>query len=193
MISMPIEIYTDGSAIHNPGPSGFSYIIRYYIDKEDEMPELKEIEFKQGYRLSTNNRMEIMAGIYALKEVLHLVDEGTLMDIRQINLSSDSEYFCKAVNQNWLTKWQSNDWMTSSYQGKKSQPVKNKDLWEQVIEIQNELKMKNIILTMTHVAGHSGHEFNERCDELARSAASGAELIPDEAYEKMIAEYSKKD
>lgn len=193
MITLPIEAYTDGSSLHNPGPSGFSYIIRYYIDKEDGMPELKEIEFKQGFRLSTNNRMEIMAGIYVLKEILRLVDEGTLMDARQINLSSDSEYFCKAVNQNWLAKWQGNDWMTSAYQGKKSQPVKNKDLWEQIVEIQNELKMKNITLTMTHVAGHAGHEFNERCDELARSAANGAELIADEVYEKLINEYGKSN
>lgn len=191
MISTAVEVWTDGSAIHNPGPAGLAYIIRYYEDKEDSMPEAKEIEYKQGFRLSTNNRMEIMAGIYALKAVLHLVDEGTLMDLRQINLSSDSEYFCKAVNQNWLAKWQANDWMTSAYQGKKSQPVKNKDLWEQIVAIQEELRTKNITLAMTHVQGHAGNEFNERCDELARNAANGTEMMKDEQYEKQAAEYGR--
>jgi len=191
MVSTTAEVWTDGSAIHNPGPAGLSYIIRYYEDKEDSMPEAHEIEFKQGFRLSTNNRMEIMAGVYALKAVLHLVDEGTLMDLRQINLSSDSEYFCKAVNQNWLAKWQANDWMTSAYQGKKSQPVKNKDLWEQIVAIQEELRAKNITLVMTHVQGHAGNDFNERCDELARNAANGTEMLKDEQYEKQATEYGR--
>ena len=191
MISTTIEVWTDGSSIHNPGPAGLAYIIRYFEDKEDSMPVSKEIEFSQGFRLSTNNRMEIMAGIYALKKVLSLVDDGTLIDARQINLSSDSEYFCKAVNQNWLGKWQANDWMTSSYQGKKSQPVKNKDLWEQIIEIQSNLKLKNITLAMTHVAGHSGIQENERCDELAVSAANGSEMIKDEVYEKQAADFGR--
>lgn len=192
MVSLPVEIFCDGSSLSNPGPSGLAYIIRYYIDKEDGMPEVKEIPFSQGFRYSTNNRMEIMAGIYALKKTISLVNDGTLSEIRQINLASDSEYFCKAVNQNWLTKWQSNNWMTSGYGNKKPSAVKNKDLWEQVIDIQNELKGKNITLVMTHVPGHSGIEYNEKCDELARAAASGTEQIKDDAYESQPREYPKR-
>lgn len=191
MVSLPIEIWTDGSSIRNPGPSGLSYIIRYYEDIEDGMPESKEITGQQGFRLSTNNRMEIMAGIYALKEVLHKVDDGLFIDVRQINLSSDSEYFCKAYNQNWLSKWQANGWMTSGFGNKKPHAVSNKDLWEKFVDIQTELKNKNITLVMTHVEGHAGNEFNERCDQMAKAAADGSELIKDEEYEKIAQDYNR--
>lgn len=190
--TLPVEIFTDGSAISNPGPAALAYIIKYYIDKENDMPEAKEIEFAQGFRYSTNNRMEIMAGIYALKKVISLVEDGTLSETRQVNLATDSEYFCKAVNQNWLSKWQSNNWMTSGFGNKKPSPVKNKDLWEQLIDIQIQLRNKSITLVMTHVPGHSGVEYNERCDELARNAANGSELIKDEAYESAPKDYSYK-
>lgn len=191
MISLPIELYSDGSSEHNPGPSGFAYIIRYYEDKEDSAPIPHEIEFSQGFRLSTNNRMELMGGIYGLKKIIELIDDGTLIDARQIQLGSDSEYFCKAINQGWIAKWQANDWMTSGYANKKPQPVKNKDLWEQIVEIQETLKQKNVNLVMTYIPGHTGHEYNERCDKLAVGAAAGNDLIRDEIYESTANNYTR--
>lgn len=187
MITLPIEIWTDGSALRNPGPGAYSFIIRYYEDVEDGIPVAKEITGSQGFRLTTNNRMELMAGIYAIKEVFKNVESGLFIDVRQINLSTDSEYFCKAVNQNWIAKWQENGWMTSGFGNKKPHPVSNKDLWEIFIDIQNELKMKNITLNMTHVDGHAGVELNERCDQLAKAAADGSSLIKDEYYENNMA------
>ena len=185
-----IEVYTDGSSLRNPGPSGLSYIIRYYEDVENGIPEAKEITGKQGFRLSTNNRMEIMAGIYALKEVLKKVDDGLFIDVRQVSLSSDSEYFCKAYNQNWLAKWQANGWMTSGYQSKKPHAVSNKDLWEKFLDILAEMKAKSITLIMTNVEGHAGDELNERCDQMAKEAADSTELLKDEEYEKLSKEYN---
>ncbi len=185
-VSMTVEAYTDGSSLRNPGPSGLAYIIRYYIDHEEGMPEPKEIEFSQGFRLSTNNRMEIMAVIYACKKILELIDDGTFIDITQVQLTSDSEYVVKAINQNWISKWQTNGWMTAPFQNKKPHEVANKDLWEQIIDILESFKSKRVTLLVTHVPGHSGHEFNERCDELARRASDG-ELLKDEVYETIAA------
>lgn len=185
-ISMPVDIFVDGSALKNPGPSGLAYIIRYYEATDDnQMPDAKYIEGSQGFRLSTNNRMEISAGIYGLQKVIEKIDEGVLDGTKQINLTSDSEYFVKAINQNWITRWQQNQWMTSGFNGQKPKAVKNKDLWETFIGLQEELRKRGIVLTMTHVQGHSGHEFNERCDRMA-VAASGdsSNHAIDEGYEK---------
>lgn len=182
MVTMPVSIWTDGSSIRNPGPSGCAYILKYFVDKEDGIPEAKEIEFSQGYRLSTNNRMEIMAAIFALRKFIEMVEDGTFIDVRQVNLTSDSDYLVRAINQNWISKWQTNGWMTSSFQNKKPHEVINKDLWEQIIQIQDTLKAKHINLVLAHVNGHSGDEYNERCDKLA-VAASDKEMIKDEVYE----------
>lgn len=187
MITMPIDLYTDGSSLRNPGASGLAYIIRYWESpsEQDGMPEEKIIEGSQGFRLSTNNRMEIMAGIYGLNAIIENVNNGTFEGLTQINLSSDSEYFVKAINQNWLSRWQQNNWMTSSFNGAKPKAVKNKDLWEQVIEIQNKLRSMSINLTLSHVDGHSGVELNERADQLAVAASNdGTHHIIDEFYEK---------
>lgn len=186
MVTSITELYTDGSSIKNPGPSGLSYIIRYYeATDENQMPEAKIIEGSQGFRLSTNNRMEIMAGIYGLQKIMEKIDEGILAGTKQINLTSDSEYFVKAINQNWITRWQQNQWQTSGFNGQKPKPVKNKDLWETFLGIQEELRKRGIVLTMTHVRGHSGHEFNERCDKMAVAASGDSSNHGiDEGYEK---------
>ena len=77
MNSMPIEIYTDGSSLGNPGQSGLGYIIRYWeAGENDTMPVQKEIEGSQGFKMSTNNRMEIMAGIFAIKAVIANIESG---------------------------------------------------------------------------------------------------------------------
>ena len=97
---------------------------------------------------------------------------------------SDSEYLCKAINQHWIDKWSQNNWMTSGFKGQKPKPVKNKDLWEQVIAMQQKVSSMGINLTVTHVDGHSGHQFNERADQLAVAASNGTNHISDEVYEK---------
>ena len=187
MSTMPIELYTDGSSLKNPGASGLAYIIRYWVDKnETEMPEAKIIEGNQGFRLSTNNRMEIMAGIYGLRKIIECINnDPEFKNFTQINLSSDSEYFCNAINQRWIQKWQQNNWMTSGYNGAAPKDVKNKDLWEQVIEVQETLQKLNVNLTLIHIKGHNGHEFNERADQLAVAASNNhTNHLIDEMYEK---------
>lgn len=194
MITMPIELYTDGSCKVNPGAGGVGYIIRYWdTPDEDGMPEAKEIEFNQGYRLTTNNRMEIMAALLGVKDILARHDsDSAWSSIKQINLFSDSEYLCKAINMRWIQKWADNHWMTSGFRGSKPTPVKNKDLWEEVIAIQSELSKRNIALTVTHVQGHNGNEYNERCDKLATSASGGTNHIIDTVYEQTTTVYNKR-
>ena len=187
MSTMPIELYTDGSSLKNPGASGLAYIIRYWVYKnEGDMPEAEIITDSQGFRLSTNNRMEIMAGIYGLRKIIELINtDSNFQGSNQINLSSDSEYFCNAVNQSWLSKWRQNNWMTSGFNGATPKSVKNKDLWEQVIELQDKLKDLGITLTLTHIKGHNGHEFNEMADKLAVEASNNfKDHLIDEVYEK---------
>lgn len=188
MISMPVELYTDGSCLRNPGAGGIGYVIRYWEDKEGgDLPEVKMIEGNQGFRLTTNNRMEISAGIYGITKVISLVEDGTLSGISQLNIVADSEYFCNAINQRWINKWMQNNWMTSGWKGSKPQPVKNKDLWEQVINLQNKLQQMRINMTISHVHSHdkiNGNEFNDKADKLAVAASSGTDHIIDEVYEK---------
>lgn len=189
MSTMPIELYTDGSSLHNPGPSGLAYIIRYWTDNDNgEMPQPNIIEGSQGFRLSTNNRMEILAGIYGIKRIIEDINNGNIKgNYTQINLSSDSEYFCNAVNQRWIQKWVQNNWMTSGFKGSAPKSVKNKDLWEQIIELQEKLQSMGITLTLIHIKGHNGHEFNEKADKLAVTASNtSTNHLIDECYEKTL-------
>lgn len=185
MITMPIEVYTDGSCAKNPGPGGYGYIIKYYESNNDsDMPAAKFIEANQGYRLTTNNRMEISAALKAMEDVIRRVKDGSFQ-INQMNLFSDSEYVCNAINQRWIIKWQANNWLTSGFQGREVKPVKNKDLWEQLVVAMNDLKVIGVNLTVSHVKGHNGDELNEKADKLATSAtANSTNHIIDEEYEK---------
>jgi ribonuclease HI len=186
MISMPVEIYTDGSSLGNPGPSGLAYIIRYWeTTNENEMPTVKEIEVNQGFRLSTNNRMEMMAGLLALKAVIKNIKEG-LFECKMISLTADSTYFVDAINKRWIDRWAQNNWMTSGFRGSAPQPVKNKDIWEEIIIVIKEIQDMNIILNLSHVLGHNGNEFNEKADKLAVDASKDTtKHIVDEAYERI--------
>lgn len=181
---MNVELYTDGSALRNPGPGGLGYVIRYWIDNGNDMPEEKSIDGNQGFRLTTNNRMELMAGIYGIDAIIDNVNAGIIQKPNQVNIFSDSEYFCKAITMRWLDKWQQNNWMTSGYNGAASKPVKNKDLWERIVECQNQLRNMGINIVMTHVKGHSGNDYNEKADKLAYAASNSLTHIPDEEYEK---------
>lgn len=182
--TMPVEIYTDGSCIKNPGPGGIAYIIRFYEESEG-IPTPQVTEHNQGFRLTTNNRMEILAAIYGITEVISKINNQTFEGVGQINLYTDSEYLANAINQGWLSRWIQNNWMTSGFRGAAPKPVKNKDLWEQVTGLQDQLKQMGLNFTIHHVKGHNGDEFNEKADKLAVAASTGTNHIIDEVYEKV--------
>ena len=138
-----IEVYTDGACSGNPGPGGWGSIILY---------QGKETELSGFEANTTNNRMELTAviqGLSALKET-------TL----PITLYTDSQYIVNANNQHWLDNWQVKGWTNAS-----KKPVANRDLWEQIILLNNKYHP-----TYVWVKGHSSNEYNNRCDALAVQA-----------------------
>jgi ribonuclease HI len=154
MEKQTITIYTDGAARGNPGPGGYGAIL---------MSGKHRKELSQGYRKTTNNRMELMAVIAAL--------EALKKDGMPVTIYSDSQYVVKAVKEGWLKKW-----MATNFKGGK----KNKDLWMQFYE----LAQKHTI-NIVWVRGHADNPFNNRCDELATTAADGTDLLIDEEYESL--------
>ena len=147
-----LTIYTDGASRGNPGPGGYGAILQY----KGKMKELSA-----GYKRTTNNRMELMAVIAALKA---LTRSGL-----NITIYSDSQYVVKAVNEGWLKNW-----LATNFKGGK----KNKDLWTEyaALAAAHNIKFK-------WVRGHADNEFNNRCDELATMAADGKDLLVDEGFE----------
>ena len=182
-----VELYTDGSSIKNPGLSGYGFIVKYTVDDPDNpyVPKFVEVEKSQGYRFSTNNSMELMAAINGVRCVLDLVRSGVIKGCTQLNLFSDSEYLCNAVNKKWLNKWMENNWMTSGFGGKSPSPIKNRDLWEEVLKIQSESRELQINLTFNWVKGHETNEMNNRADALAVAASTGTNHIVDEVWEQL--------
>ena len=136
-----VTIYTDGACSGNPGPGGWGVILMHGQNKK---------ELSGGETDTTNNRMELLAVIRGLK---------TLTKPCNVELYSDSAYVINAFNQNWIENWQKSDWKTSS-----KSPVKNKDLWLDLLSL---LKVHNV--KYIKVKGHSDNQFNNRCDELARN------------------------
>lgn len=154
---MHISIYTDGAARGNPdGPGGYGTVLEY-VDKKGEL-HIKELS--QGYRKTTNNRMELMAAIAGL-EALNRPCE--------VSLYSDSKYVVDAFNQHWIDSWIKKNWKRG-----KNESVKNIDLWKRLLKAKEPHRV-----TFHWVKGHDGHMQNERCDELATSAADGTDLIED--------------
>lgn len=154
---MLVKIYTDGAARGNPdGPGGYGTILNYV----DAKGVLHEREFSQGYVRTTNNRMELMAAITGLE---------ALKRPCEVELYSDSKYLVDAFNQHWIDGWLKKGWKRG-----KNEPVKNVDLWKRMLEAKAPHQVKFI-----WVKGHDGHPQNERCDELATSAADGDGLIID--------------
>ncbi len=150
-----IEIYTDGAARGNPGPGGYGTILK---------KGNYEKELSQGYRLTTNNRMEIMAVIAGLKA---LKREGLF-----ITIYSDSQYVVKAVEQGWL-----NNWITTNFKGGK----KNSDLWKEYYRLSQKHNIK-----FKWVKGHANNAYNNRCDVLATTAADSNHHIIDTWYEENV-------
>ena len=149
-----ITIYTDGSARGNPGPGGYGVVLM-------SGPHRKELS--AGYRLTTNNRMEILAVLEAL---------GALKVPCVVELYTDSQYVAKAIKDRWLVGWQKNGWVNSA-----KKPVKNQDLWKRMPALLDRHEVH-----FHWLKGHAGHAENERCDELARAEASKKGLPDDEGF-----------
>lgn len=146
-----IEIFTDGSSQGNPGPGGFGTILRYG-------PYEKVLS--GGFRLTTNNRMELLAVIAGL--------EALRKPGQKVLVVSDSKYVVDAVDKGWLFNWEK--------KGFKKQ--KNPDLWMRFLKV-----YRKHDVSFRWVKGHDGHPENERCDSLAVAAGSGKNLPPDSGYE----------
>ena len=175
----PIELYTDGSAEPNPGAGGLGYIIRYWYDDNGNI-KLNECHGSKGYRKSTNNRMEVMAAIVGLLDIKTRIDDGTFRDVYQINVYSDSKYLVDAISKKWVESWMKRGWVTYN-----KTPVKNRDLWEQLMAIFGEYKRISVSIQFQHVDGHSGLLWNDQVDELAvKAARNSSKHEVDEVYEK---------
>ncbi len=152
-----VKIYTDGSARGNPdGPGGYGVILQY----TDPSGEFHEREYSQGYRKTTNNRMEILAAITGL-EALNYPCE--------VELYSDSQYLVNAMNQHWIDSWIKKGWKRAG-----NVEVKNVDLWKRLLAAAAPHH-----ISWHWVKGHNGYPENERCDKLATSAADSSNLLED--------------
>ena len=154
-----IRIYTDGSSRGNPGNGGYGAVLEYTSPDGREYRK----ELSAGYRMTTNNRMELMGVIAALEE---------LTQPCEIELFSDSQYIINAFQEHWIDGWVRNGWKLSS-----KKPVKNVDLWKRLLA-----DMEGHKIHWHWVKGHAGQTQNERCDALATSAADGSRLKEDTGY-----------
>lgn len=150
-----ITIYTDGAAKGNPGPGGYGVVMMANVNGKPYRKELSE-----GFAITTNNRMELLAVIVGLET---LKKPGT-----PVTIYSDSKYVVDAVEKGWLWNWEK----------KNFKDKKNIDLWKRFIPLYKKHKVKFV-----WVKGHAGLKENERCDELAVQAAEGSGLQKDEGYE----------
>ncbi len=147
-----IEVFTDGAAKGNPGNGGYGVYLRFGN-------KIKELS--QGYRLTTNNRMELLAVVVALESL-----KTTSYPVR---ITSDSKYVIDSITKGWVFNW-----VKKGFSGKK-----NEDLWRRYIDVS-----KNFKIEFVWVRGHNGHFENERCDVLAVQAAESTNLLIDENYEQ---------
>lgn len=150
-----IKIYTDGSSRGNPGPGGYGVILLWG-------PHRKELS--GGFRLTTNNRMELLAVISGLEAIKK-------KDL-PVHIFSDSQYIVNSIEKGWLKKW-----IATDFKGGK----KNRDLWTNY-----HLLAKTMTIKLFWVKGHADNPFNNRCDELATAAADGKALGVDEGYENQL-------
>ncbi len=148
-------IYTDGGAINNPGPGGYGAVI---------VTDEHERELSGGYRLTTNNRMELMACIQALRSL------GSGKEA--VMLYSDSSYVVNGISKGWAKGWRKQGWKKSD-----GQPAKNDDLWAELLALTEKRE-----ISFHWVKGHSGNPLNERCDKLAVTSARKENLPEDTGY-----------
>ncbi len=149
---MLIYVYTDGAAKGNPGPGGYGVVMK-------SGPHYRELS--EGFRLTTNNRMELLAVIKGLEAIK---TKGS-----EVMVVSDSKYVVEAVEKGWL--W---NWIKIGFKNKK-----NKDLWIRFVNIYRQHKVR-----FQWIKGHNGHPENERCDQLAVAAATQKDLLIDTTYEE---------
>lgn len=147
-----ITIFTDGAASGNPGPGGYGVLLQ---------SDTHQKELSQGYRLTTNNRMELLAVIVALEQLRVEPSEATIY--------SDSKYVCEAVNQGWVFEWER----------KRFRKKKNQDLWIRFLKVYRKHRVK-----MVWIKGHNDIAGNERCDRLAVEASKKSDLPEDEGYQQ---------
>jgi ribonuclease HI len=146
-----VTIYTDGSALGNPGPGGYGIVMRFG-DKKKEMSE--------GYRKTTNNRMELLAIIVALESLKH--------NKYPVTIYSDSKYVIDSISKGWLAGW-----VKKGFKGKK-----NVDLWQRYLKVADKFNVQ-----YKWVKGHAGVPDNERCDRLAVEKAENGPHLIDVGYE----------
>ncbi len=152
MMEPSIIVYTDGAASGNPGPGGYGVVMKYGTHRK---------ELSAGFRLTTNNRMELLGVIVALEQLKY---NGSA-----VSVYSDSKYVCDAVNQKWLF-----DWERKGFKKKK-----NPDLWKKFLLLYRKHKV-----TLVWIKGHNNIPENERCDRLAVEASRLPGLPADEGYEQ---------
>lgn len=154
-----VEIFTDGACKGNPGPGGYAALL-VHGDKRREL--------SGGFRLTTNNRMELLAAIVGLESLRYPC---------KVTLWTDSKYLADSVNLGWAKRWRSKGWILKS-----GERAANPDLWARLLDLLDQHKVE-----FRWVKGHAGHEENELCDELSVVAATAPDLPCDEIYEASIA------
>ena len=150
MTGPKVIIYTDGAARGNPGPGGYGIVLLSGSHKK---------ELSQGFRLTTNNRMELLAVIIAL--------EALKIRGSDVTVYTDSRYVADAVEKKWVFGWELKDFKNK----------KNPDLWKRFLEIYRKHQVKFV-----WVKGHANHPLNERCDQLAVEASKQPKLPDDTGY-----------
>ncbi len=152
-----IAVFTDGGCSNNPGPGGFGIVI---------LRDGVRREMSGGYRLTTNNRMEMLAAVIALEELRGC--SGSL------DLYSDSSYLVNGITKGWARKWRNHGWRKAD-----GGPVLNVDLWQRLLLLTDTADVR-----FHWVKGHAGNQWNERCDTLAVAATRRADLPVDRHYEE---------
>jgi ribonuclease HI len=153
-----VTIYTDGGCQGNPGPGGYGAVLLYGEHRK---------ELSGGYKLTTNNRMELLACIAALEALKEKCD---------VTVYSDSKYVVESFEKGWAKRWRINGWKRN-----KKDKAENPDLWGRLLDISEEHEVK-----FKWVKGHAGNSENERCDKLAAEAAKQDNLPKDKKYEETV-------
>ena len=160
-----VIIYTDGGCLGNPGPGGYGIVL---LNGEHRK------ELSEGYSLTTNNRMELMACIVGLQALKYKCS---------VIVYTDSKYIIDSISNSWVKRWKANDWKRN-----KKEKAENIDLWDKLLSLidQHEVEFK-------WIKGHSGNKENERCDKLAGKAALKKNLPEDVNYVRKKTQYSEPE
>jgi ribonuclease HI len=151
-----VIIYTDGGCSPNPGPGGYGVVLLYREHRQ---------ELSGGYRITTNNRMELTAAIRGLQALKERCD---------VTLFSDSQYVVNGITKGWARRWKSKGWIKGD-----KRPAENIDLWEDLLSL-----CESHTVRFEWIRGHNGHAENECCDRLAGAALRRPDLSSDSTYER---------